>query len=102
MSFMVGVICTFHEATSILIAIGITAFVCLAVTLFSFSTKFDLTSCGGVLFVATIILMIFGILAMIFPGKTIIMAYAACGALLFSVVSLLIVFSYSNLSSMIL
>ena len=40
---------------------------------------------GGVLFVAVIILMIFGIVAMIFPEKTIILIYASLGALLFSI-----------------
>jgi protein lifeguard len=40
---------------------------------------------GGVLFVAAIILMVFGIVAMFFPGKTITLVYASFGALLFSI-----------------
>lgn len=39
----------------------------------------------GVLFVAVIILMLFGIIAMFFPGKTITLVYASVGALLFCV-----------------
>lgn len=35
------------------------------------------------LFVAAIVLLIFGIVAMFFPGKTISLIYASCGALLF-------------------
>jgi FtsH-binding integral membrane protein len=37
------------------------------------------------LFVAVIILMLFGLIAMFFPGKTIQLVYASCGALLFSI-----------------
>ncbi|KXJ67886.1 hypothetical protein RP20_CCG008096 [Aedes albopictus] len=40
---------------------------------------------GGVLFVAVIILMLFGIIAIFFPGKTITIVYASAGALLFSI-----------------
>lgn len=39
----------------------------------------------GVLFVAAIILLVFGIVAMFFPGKTIKLVYASLGALLFCV-----------------
>lgn len=39
----------------------------------------------GVLFVAAIILMVFGLIAMFFPGKTIKLVYASCGALLFCI-----------------
>lgn len=66
-------------------AVGITAAVCLGLTLFAFQTKWDFTVMGGALFVAVIILMIFGIVAIIIPGKTIAMVYASLGAFLFSI-----------------
>lgn len=66
-------------------AVGITAGICLALTLFAFQTKWDFTVMGGVLFVAVIILMIFGIVAIFVPGKTISLIYASLGALIFSV-----------------
>lgn len=40
---------------------------------------------GGVLFVAVIILMIFGIVAIFVKGKTVTLIYASLGALIFSV-----------------
>lgn len=40
---------------------------------------------SGVLFVAVIILMVFGLIAMFFPGKTIKLVYASLGALLFCI-----------------
>ncbi|CAF1145783.1 unnamed protein product [Didymodactylos carnosus] len=65
MSYMMGMISAFYRIDSVLIAVGITAVVCLAVTLFSFQTKYDFTSCVsysmGVLFVVSIALMGFGI-----------------------------------------
>jgi len=39
---------------------------------------------GGGLFAAAIVFMLFGIIAMFFPGKTIRLVYASIGALLFS------------------
>lgn len=66
-------------------AVGICAVVTLGLTIFAFQTKIDFTVMGGVLFVAVIILIIFGIVAMIFPGKTIILIYASIGALIFSI-----------------
>lgn len=68
-----------------MIAVGITAAVCLGLTLFAFQTKWDFTVMGGVLFVGAICLMIFGIVAMFFPGKTMQLVYGSVGALLFCV-----------------
>lgn len=69
----------------VLLAVGITAAVCLGLTLFAFQTKWDFTVMGGVLFVAAIVLMIFGIVAMLMPGRTMQLVYASVGALLFCV-----------------
>lgn len=63
----------------------ITLVVTVALTLFAFQTKVDFTAMGGILFVAVIILMVFGIVCMFFPGKTMIMVYASLGALIFSI-----------------
>lgn len=60
MSYMMGMLSSFYKIESVLIAVGITAFVCLGVTLFSFQTKYDFTSCGGVLFVVSLALFGFG------------------------------------------
>jgi len=65
-------------------AVGLCAAVCFGLTMFAFQTKWDFTVMGGALFVAVIILMIFGIVAIFIPGKTITLIYASCGALLFS------------------
>jgi len=56
-----GMISAFYKIDSVLIAVGITAFVCLGVTIFSFQTKYDFTSCFGVLFVISLALLGFGL-----------------------------------------
>jgi FtsH-binding integral membrane protein len=40
---------------------------------------------SGILFVAAIILMLFGLIAIFFPGKTITLVYASVGALIFCI-----------------
>lgn len=63
----------------------ITLVVTVALTMFAFQTKVDFTAMGGILFVAVIILMVFGIVCMFFPGKTMILVYSSLGALIFSI-----------------
>lgn len=84
-TFMLGTLTSKVPADTVLIAVGATAAVCLALTLFAFQTKFDFTMCNGVLFVALILFMIFGIVASIWRGPKMQLVYASIGALLFSV-----------------
>lgn len=84
MSFLMGVSTARFSSQEVLLAVGITAAVCLGLTLFAFQTKWDFTVMGGMLFVAALILMLFGLIAIFFPGKTITLVYASLGALLFS------------------
>lgn len=60
-----GMISAFYKIESVFLAVGITAFVCLGVTIFSFQTKYDFTSCIGVMFVVSLALMGFGIVCLI-------------------------------------
>ncbi|NXN75398.1 LFG2 protein, partial [Himantopus himantopus] len=46
----------YYNTKSVLLCLGITALVCLSVTIFSFQTKFDFTSYQGVLFVMLMVL----------------------------------------------
>lgn len=84
-SFMLGMISGAFARFEVFLAVGITAAVCLGLTIFAFQTKWDFTVMGGVLFVAAIILMLFGIIAIFFPGKTITLVYASVGALIFCI-----------------
>ncbi|XP_047534777.1 protein lifeguard 1-like [Vanessa atalanta] len=83
-SFLLGVTAGVYDASEVMIAVGITAAVCLGLTLFAFQTKFDFTVMGGALVAASMILLVFGILAIIFRSNILNILYAAAGALIFS------------------
>ncbi|CAF1133456.1 unnamed protein product [Rotaria sordida] len=85
MGYMLGMISAYYKVESVLIAVGITTFVCLGITLFSFQTKYDFTSCFGVLFVATLALLIFGIVCIFTYSRIMYTIYAGLGALIFSI-----------------
>src|SRR5215208_4060603 len=76
-SFLLGMISAIHAKEIVLFAVFITVVVCLALTLFAFQTKIDFTVFNGVLFVALIVLMLFGFIVMFFPGKTVLIIYSS-------------------------
>lgn len=84
MSYMVGMIASFHKTESVIIAVGITAVVCFTVVIFSMQTKYDFTSCYGVLFVCLLVLIIFSILCIFLQNIIVQIVYAGLGALLFT------------------
>lgn len=84
-AFMLATISSYYRSEEVLMAVGITAAVCLGLTLFAFQTKWDFTIMGGILFVAVIILLIFGLVAIFVHSKITTIIYASLGALIFSV-----------------
>ncbi|MCL4145946.1 UNVERIFIED_CONTAM: hypothetical protein GTU68_014344 [Idotea baltica] len=82
--FVLGCASATYSKQEILMAVGITAVVVLSLTVFAFQTKIDFTMCGGFVLVSVIVLMLFGILAMIFRSKIMTIVYSSVGALLFS------------------
>lgn len=84
-SFLLAVAATRYAPRDVLLAIGITAAICLALTLFAMHTKYDLTMMGGVLIACLVSLVIFGFVAIFVGGRITSMIYACLGAVLFSV-----------------
>ncbi|KAL0985460.1 hypothetical protein UPYG_G00157170 [Umbra pygmaea] len=84
MSYMVGMIASFYDTDTVIMAVGITAVVCFTVVIFSLQTKYDFTSCHGVLLVCTVVLIFFGILCIVIRNKIVQLVYASLGALLFT------------------
>lgn len=82
--FMLGCSASRYDADAVLMAVGITTVICLALTLFAFQTKWDFTVMGGMLLVLLIVLFIFGIVAIIVRSKIVSLIYGCLGALLFS------------------
>lgn len=83
-SFMLGCMASRFNSQEVILAVGVTAGVCLALTLFAFQTKWDFTTCTGFLFVAVVVLFFFGIFAIIFHNRILTLVYASLGALIFS------------------
>ena len=65
-------------------AVGITAVICFALTMFAFQTKYDFTGAGTYLFIAAIVLMLAGFLSIFFYSQIWSIIYGSFGALLFS------------------
>ncbi|XP_063976605.1 protein lifeguard 1 isoform X2 [Diachasmimorpha longicaudata] len=84
-AILLATVASSYNADAVLMAAGITAAVCLALTLFAFQTKYDFTGCHTVLFVALVVLMLFGIIVTFIDGSKVMhLVYASLGALLFS------------------
>ncbi|TSL61261.1 Protein lifeguard 2 [Bagarius yarrelli] len=79
---------SYYNTKSVMICLGITVLVCLTVSLFSFQTKIDVTSCQGVLFVTCTSFFICGlVLAFVIPLGNVPWlhtVFAGLGAVLFS------------------
>ncbi|XP_020286391.1 protein lifeguard 1-like [Pseudomyrmex gracilis] len=84
-AFLLATAASTYDSQEVMLAVGITAAVCLGLTIFAFQTKIDFTGLHSFLFVATLILLLFGLIAMFWHGKIITLVYAALGALVFSV-----------------
>lgn len=84
MSYMTGMIASFYDTDTVVMAVGITVVVCFTVVIFSLQSKYDFTSCMGVLFVCVIVLFVFGILCIFIRNKILDIVYASLGALVFT------------------
>ncbi|XP_042319613.1 protein lifeguard 1 [Sceloporus undulatus] len=84
LSYMVGMIASFYDTEAVIMAVGITTVVCFTVVIFSLQTKYDFTSCRGVLIVCLMVLFIFAILCIFIRNRIMQIVYASLGALLFT------------------
>lgn len=66
-SIVGGFAAALYDPTAVVTAFALTLIVTLSVTLFSVSTKFDFTSCGGLLCCLTWLLVVFGFVIAIIP-----------------------------------
>lgn len=82
--YLLGCASATFDAWEVMVAIGATIVVALALTVFAFQTKWDFTLKGGMLYVSLIMLIIFGIFGGIFHNQVLNILYACIGALIFS------------------
>lgn len=81
---MLGAVAAYFEAEAVMWAVGATALVCLALSLFAFQTKWDFTMCNGSLWVLLWTLISFSLLCAILRSHYAYIAYACLGTLVFS------------------
>lgn len=83
-AYMIATLCSFYSPRIVITAASLTAGVVFALTLYAFTTKTDFTYYGGFLFVATALLLLFGLFSFLF-GEVVNTIYCVLGVLLFSV-----------------
>lgn len=83
-SILVGYICTVYDPETVMMAVGVTAVICLGLTLFALQSKYDFTTCGGILLICLLLLLIVGLVSIFLPDKRLKIIYSAFGALLFA------------------
>uniref|UniRef100_A0A914BX84 Uncharacterized protein n=1 Tax=Acrobeloides nanus TaxID=290746 RepID=A0A914BX84_9BILA len=86
--YMTMMICTRYDVVSVALCFVITAVCCGTIVIFAMQTKYDLTSMIGIAFIFSMVLMVFGLIAimsiMFFPQlRFVYQIYAALAALLF-------------------
>ncbi|KAM4605560.1 protein lifeguard 1 [Polymixia lowei] len=86
LSYMVGTIASFHNTMSVVIAMGATLAVCLAIITFSVQTRFDFTLWIGVLLVVFVDLVVFGVFCTFYYSHILEIVYGCVGALLYSLI----------------
>uniref|UniRef100_A0A7S2FID7 Uncharacterized protein n=1 Tax=Alexandrium andersonii TaxID=327968 RepID=A0A7S2FID7_9DINO len=82
--FLVGVCCVQYTLSSVLLAVVCTGVLVGGLTAYAFFTKTDFTGFGPYLFAACLVLMIFGLFAMLFPFPLMHKVYCCLGILVFS------------------
>ncbi|XP_078454574.1 protein lifeguard 2-like isoform X2 [Lampetra planeri] len=82
---LLGSVSCYYSAASVMWAAGITAFISLGLTIFSFQTKIDFTMKSGIMFVFLMALLSFGLMCAILRSDWANIAYATLGALIFAV-----------------
>ena len=83
-SVLVGVACAGVEPNIVYEALGITAALVLALTLFTFQTKYDFISIGGGLYFGLWMMILVGMFSWFLPmSKPIYIVYLCCGIILF-------------------
>lgn len=88
MAFMMGFMSSFYNTKSVILCLGITSLVCFSVTVFSFQSKIDVTSCQGVLFSLCMVMLLCAItISIVVPFGYVPWlhaTYAVLGAILFT------------------
>nr|XP_046263803.1 protein lifeguard 1 isoform X2 [Scatophagus argus] len=84
LSYMVGNIASFHNTNAVVVTMGATLAISLAIIAFSAQTRYDFTICYGVLLILAVDLIMFGFFCTFYYSYVGEVAYGCLGALLYS------------------
>lgn len=82
-SIVLGVIVVHYQTVDILMAVAITSVACFALSIYATQTRYDFTTCGGILLVIIISFLIFSLVTIFFPSYTMLMIHSCLGAIVF-------------------
>nr|XP_019962773.1 PREDICTED: protein lifeguard 1-like [Paralichthys olivaceus]XP_019962774.1 PREDICTED: protein lifeguard 1-like [Paralichthys olivaceus]XP_019962775.1 PREDICTED: protein lifeguard 1-like [Paralichthys olivaceus]XP_019962776.1 PREDICTED: protein lifeguard 1-like [Paralichthys olivaceus] len=83
-SYMVGTLASLYETTAVVVTMGVTLAVTVAIIAFSAQTRYDFTTCYGMLLMLSVNLVIFGFFSIFYYSDIANIAYGCLGALLYS------------------
>ncbi len=84
-SYVVSFIASIYDTQTVLIAGGLTAAIVIALTLYAIFTKTDFTTCGGILLVCLVALVVGGIFAMFIRNRWLNLVLSILGVILFGI-----------------
>ncbi|XP_066537804.1 protein lifeguard 1 [Hoplias malabaricus] len=84
LSYMVGTVASYHDATAVVIAMGSTLVISVTIIIFSAQTRVDFTICNGVLTILAVDLLMFGFFSIFFYSNILQIVYGCLGALLYA------------------
>uniref|UniRef100_A0A3B1J8L1 Si:ch211-284o19.8 n=1 Tax=Astyanax mexicanus TaxID=7994 RepID=A0A3B1J8L1_ASTMX len=86
LSYMVGTVASFHNTTSVVIAMGATLVISFTIIIFSAQTRVDFTICNGIIIILAVDLLMFGFFSIFYYSSMLQILYGCLGALLYSLV----------------
>ncbi|KAG9273900.1 protein lifeguard 1-like [Astyanax mexicanus] len=84
LSYMVGTVASFHNTTSVVIAMGATLVISFTIIIFSAQTRVDFTICNGIIIILAVDLLMFGFFSIFYYSSMLQILYGCLGALLYS------------------
>lgn len=82
---IVGFICSHSKTELVLMALFMTAAICIGLTLYAMTTDTDFTMQGGMLFIAAIVMLVIGICVSFTHNKTIHIIYSGISVFLLGI-----------------
>lgn len=84
LSYMVGTIASFHNTTAVVITMGVTLVISVAIIIFSAQTRFDFTIYSGVLLILAVDVVMFVFFCTFYSSHMASITYGCLGALVYS------------------